>query len=292
VQSYYRLANQYQITQAAQRDRQTDAYSLEVQKDILARNREIEADARRRAATFEQDERKASLAYDEARAKQDAEKIQAYNQALIDLPGSLNDIQQLKSLIPEVRSGATAETWNNISSSVQTTFGVDMSDKIGKADFFQSLSGRMLKNLRAQQAAQGTKDPNPSNADLIFDQKIIPSIQNSPQGNMLIVLQMERQQRKAIEMAEAALAYTDKNGRFNALGFTKSPEAQAIHAKYRMGKADPERMRRLAEALVEKVPQVASREEAMKLPVGSRFITPDGVVRVVPPQKGPANAKK
>lgn len=276
VGEYYRLVNGWQSEQQKSTRSSFDATQKVILEDELTRNREREKFERENSSA-------AARKYDEAMAASDAERFDTMRKSTTQVAQSLDDIAQMKSMLKSgLTTGVTADWQQSWASAIESLTGAKVSDKIGKADFFASLSGQMLKNLRAQMAAQGTKDPNPSNADLMFDQKIIPSMLNSPEGNMLILMQMERKARQALEISQAASDYAATNKRFNSLEFERSDAFKAIMDKYRLKKGDPERMAKVAKQLVGGTPEVSSEEEYNALPSGAVFITPDGRIKRKP----------
>lgn len=224
VQAYYKLANAWQMENMKSVSKMTNDFAVEDYKADLARQK-----AQRDA------DLKVSGAYDEKQAQLDAEAFNEANKSLPSAMDALDNIKSMRRLLSEgITTGAGAETLQDWKSFFQT-MGVSFDEKTAKTDMFRALSGSMLQALRQQQAQAGTKDPNPSNADLQFQQKMIPSLANTPEGNVLLLMQLERQQARNIELTQARQAWTEANGgRYNSSKFMKSKEAADILQKYRL----------------------------------------------------------
>lgn len=285
IGEYNRLVLGWQMEQAKANRSAHDAMSKAFYEDQLARMRQEDEQSFKRSEreatqTFQTEqaradaERKPQVAYDETRAKDDAERFGRLEASVLQTEDGLYSVAQMKSLLQQgIMTGGASEQLNEFKKLVKSTTGADIDT--GGADFIGSLGGQFLKALRAQQAANGTKDPNPSNADLIFDQKIIPSMQNSPEGNMLILLQMQRTMRRNLELAEAAFVFKEREKRFDALKFRQSPEAQSVYQRYRLKSGEAERLQKAARALMQGAPEVEDEEQYNALPSGTVFVTPD-----------------
>lgn len=175
--------------------------------------------------------------YAKTTAQENAKKFFEMVGTLPEKQANLGNINQMIDVLSGgIRTGWGAETILDTQSALQAIgIKVDNPENIGKAEFFRSNSNRLLFALRQQQAQMGAKDPNPSNADLKFQEKIIPSMGTTPTGNMLLLLQMKRSQEMTIDMTSAAQSFAERNGGvFDQAKFSKSPEAEAVFKRYRL----------------------------------------------------------
>lgn len=274
LRSYERGKTQFLLNQMQNQSQQgadiSKTLQVETFKDSLARDRD------RLAA-----DRKPADAYEAKRAEDDAIKIQKIVDSTQTIEDNLYNVAQMKSLLTSgVMTGGVSEQANELAKMLNS-LGADIDTS--KKDYMASLSGQMLKALRKQGAEQGIRDPQPTDRDLVLDQQIIPGMGNSPAGNMLILMQMERVLNRNMELADAALAYTDRTGRYDSVKFRRSPEAEAVFKKYRLKGSDPQRMRAAAELTMKNVtfvqlsddPAEADREFRALQP-GMVAIKPDG----------------
>ena len=269
IGEYNRLVLGWQMEQSKANRSSSDAMSKAFYEDQLARKREEEKFNRETQAA-------AGTKYDTAQAEKDFERFSKLQEGAPTIETNLSTIQDMKSLLKGgLNTGAGADVVQNWASLVSMFTGAKLD--VGKGDYFSALSVQTMKNLRAQYAAMGVKDPNPAVYDSQMDEKMSPSLKNSPEGNMLILMQMERKSRQALEVAQAAsdFAAADPNNRFSGLMFERSPAYKAIADKYRMKPSDFDRSLQVARLLVSGTPEISTEEEFKALPSGAVFITPD-----------------
>lgn len=222
VQSYYRLANQYQIAQAAQRDRQTDAYTLEVQKDILARNREIEADARRRAGDQQklQDEIGAAdnKKFQEELGKQFADNYGQITKAGNEAQRKIDRLNVMQDMLGRVYTGAGGNLTKDLVK-IGALIGIEgLDEKASAADVADSLISQMALTFRSTASGEGMPGAM-SDADRQFLMSMPPGFEKTPGGNKVLIEFYKRAYKRDQQVAKMARAYRGKKGGFFDDGF-------------------------------------------------------------------------
>ena len=192
----------------------------------------------------------------------------------------LNSLSVMKRAIqdPNLYTGTGGAAIQSLKKAAQTLFGVPVQGVS---------SGEIVGNL-SKQIALGLKDnlPGPmSDSDRRYLDSIAPGLGNSPDGNRIIIELGMLQRQYQIAKAEAARKYSDANGgRINS-GFYKDLGAlENQYAKQFSGLIG--RLKAAGEAPVRSpaagLPTFKSAQEFMQAPSGTKFVAPDGTVRIKP----------
>ena len=120
-----------------------------------------------------------------------------------DQIGSLDAMERL------LDSGAATGGWEEMSMPVRQAatdiFGLDP-EKLARQETFQAFANRLALE------AKGNMTGQMSDRDIIFLQRQVPSLANTPEGNQLLIDVMRRLAKRKIELADLADEYYAENG--------------------------------------------------------------------------------
>jgi hypothetical protein len=162
---------------------------------------------------------------------------------------------------------------------VGNTLGLNLADT-SQAETARSLSNQMALMLRNPAGGAGMPGAL-SDSDRNFLTQSVPSLKNSPAGGKALIHVMSKLAERKIQVAQFADQYVQQHGVLDA-GFDKAvsdwsaknplfteQEKSSLSGVARMGGGGD-------------IPTVQSPAEAMRLPRGTKFRTPDGRIKVVP----------
>lgn len=219
----------------------------------------------------------AERTYDQEIAKQNAARLGELNTASRSAQNTLNTLNVMERLTrdPNFYSGFGAERATQMKR-LLSSLGITDAAAASPNETFQSLSNKVV--LDGLGGSLGTAI---SNADRDFIQQTAPNLNNTPEGNRRIIEMGRALAQRQQEVARMAREYARKNGGRLDGGF--DDELQ------RWAEANPLRINRdpvqgaAPPATGGRGPvRVTSPEEASRLPKGTQFLDPNGVLRVVP----------
>lgn len=157
----------------------------------------------------------AIAAQNPAAAKYDAERAAAMSKLYDEFIGGSNQANQQLAIIDrmaalqnDMNSGRLAPTLKELSSLAQTA-GITLDAKLGDKEAFESLSNQLAIAMR--QPGTGVM----TDKDMEVFKASVPSLQQSPTGNIEIMSTMRKFAQRQQKEAEFAAKYQQKHGRID-----------------------------------------------------------------------------
>jgi hypothetical protein len=213
-----------------------------------------------------------------ANAKGQAEYFGNVATAGANAARSMGDIDQLTKLI-EVTPQGSGQEWLNQGAGVLARMGIDPGEfaNLPASQAFQSIVSRITPTLRVPGSGAS------SDLDVKMFMQSLPALANTPDGNRIIASNMRKLAERSIK--EAEIAYQVQNGDLKP--------AQGRKAIQDLGPLNLDLPKNLVAAPAPAptaapaqtdgdIPTVSTPAEAGKLPKGTKFRDPNGVIRVVP----------
>ncbi len=181
----------------------------------------------------------------------------------------LNQIARMREVTQGLRTGAGATADMTVGKIAQMfgmsdetlkALGYPDRNQVAKAEMMQAFSGKMLSETLGSGEFPAN---NFSNADRDFLMSQYPNISNTPVGNAVALRALEMDAQRNIEKQRAWREYKNSNGGSKA-SFDDFEDRWSRHIE-----ANPRKL----------IERPATVEERNKLPKGSLYIDPNGVVR-------------
>lgn len=155
-------------------------------------------------------------------------------------------------------------------------------ESVGSAEALQGLINQAVTGMIG---AGGFPANNFSDADRKFLERSFPELQKTPEGNRLVLETLRISAERDRDKATAYAKWRKENKGSSFYDFETQWDASNASGPDRLGKI-AEQAQRIAPPQAAQgqggIPRVNSPADAMKLPKGSRFVAPDGSIRVVP----------
>jgi hypothetical protein len=172
----------------------------------------------------------------------------------------LNNLDRMEALVGDVETGALTEKGVRVAQ-FGKSLGIDIDPNLPAKEAAISLSGQMALELRNPAGGAGMPGAM-SDADRQFLQNMTPNLAQSREGRKLIIETARKTAKREQEVARMAREYRTKNGSLDEGFFQMLDSYSQENPLF--------------------IFNVKTPQEAMALPSGTTFRTPDGRVKVRP----------
>jgi hypothetical protein len=186
----------------------------------------------------------------------------------LDAQPKIDRFTRLSSLLEGVNTGKLTPLGTQIAAYAQS-LGMDIDPQLGNKQAAEALSSELALQLRNPSGGAGMPGAL-SDKDREFLVGMVPGIAKTPEGRKLVVETAVKMAQRDKDVAKLARDYRKKHGQFDE-GFFDELEAFSQKNPLFTTKA-PE----------QKIKKIMGDADFNKLPSGTKFQGPDGVVRVKP----------
>lgn len=153
--------------------------------------------------------------YDKARGKQFAEEAGRVNEAARNAREMITNAERMSEALmnPDVYTGFAGETINRLKQAAKS-LGIDVSG-VGDAEVARAIGNQMALQLRNPSGGAGMPGAL-SDRDREFLVAMVPGLQNTREGNQLLLDYMKRVSRRNIEVERELRKYERDEGRLDA----------------------------------------------------------------------------
>jgi hypothetical protein len=209
--------------------------------------------------------------FDQERGKQLAANVDEWNAARRKAGEQMMQLASFERANKAFATGAAAGSrlaigkWAQMAGIPEGVLGGLGLDKnaLASGEEMRGITARMMVDMIGK---GGFPANNFSNADREALERALVSVDNTPEGNARLISMGRAMTQRNIEIGEEWSKWRRANG-------TTPQSAERFQE---------ERLPQIIERNIIAPVKVASPDEAMKLPPGTRFIAPDGVERIVP----------
>ena len=198
----------------------------------------------------------------------------------------LNQNVQLDRILIAMESGAETgagqEAILNLKNLGQSMFGLEFGDDVGEQEVIRKVSNEMALRLRNPESGLGLTG-NTSNKDLQFLKDSVIGLSRTPQGNLMIIDFMKRQNQMKVAVSQEQ----DRIIAENKGVIPNNLDAQLMEYVNNYEFFTEGEREKIEAALIDggpsqEVPTISNDEEYDSLASGTVFIAPDGKRRVKP----------